>query len=177
MAHAMPSLYETTPEKVLALRDLILAESKQEQEQSAELQPEAATLVSSSPEPHEGYKDALRKAVNAMNHAEQAYVLCQSKLGLNELPWRSHIGPCFWNYAQDAFGVTGIEDGQKPRLVEPSDSMRFERLTELTKLWDRVELAIKLPGDWVKTLKPNIEGLKTAMRQRINDLQDLWVRG
>ena len=32
------NLYETTPEKVLALRDLILAESKQEQEPSSELQ-------------------------------------------------------------------------------------------------------------------------------------------
>ena len=57
-------------------------------------------------------------------------------------------------------------------LVEPSDSMRFERLTELTKFCGIASiLAIKLPGDWVKALKPNIEGLKTAMRQRINDLR------
>ena len=121
-------------------------------------------------EPHEGYKIALEKATKAMDQAEQTYAICQSKLGLDELPWRGHIGPCFWNYAQDAFGVTGIEDGQKPKLVEPSDSMRFDRLTELTQLWYRVDLAIKLPGDWVKALKPDIDGLKMAMRQRIKDL-------
>ena len=46
--------------------------------------------------------------------------------------------------------------------------MRFDRLTELRQLWYRVDLAIKLPGDWVKALKPDIDGLKTAMRQRIN---------
>lgn len=142
------NLYETTPEKVLALRDEIIAEKA----------------------PHEGYKIALEKATKAMNQAEQTYASCQSKLGLDELPWRGHIGPCFWNYAQDAFGVTGIEDGQLPALVEPSDSMRFDRLTELTQLWYRVDLAIKLPGDWVKALKPDLDGLKTAMRQRIKDL-------
>ena len=122
-------------------------------------------------EPHEGYKIALEKATKAMDQAEQTYAICQSKLGLDELPWRGHIGPCFWNYAQDAFGVTGIEDGQLPKLVEPSDSMRFDRLTELANLWARVELAIKLPGDWVKALKPDLDGLKTAMRQRIKDLR------
>ena len=58
-----------------------------------------------------------------------------------------------------------------PALVEPSDSMRFDRLTELTQLWYRVDLAIKLPGDWVKTLKPDLEGLKAAMRQQMDDLR------
>ena len=79
--------------------------------------------------------------------------------------------PFFWNYAQDAFGVTGIEDGQLPALVEPSDSMRFGRLTELTQLWYRVNLAIKVPGDWVKVLKPDLEGLKAAMQQQMDDLR------
>ena len=145
----LANLYETTPEKVLALRDEIIAEKA----------------------PHEGYKIALEKAMKAMDQAEQTYAICQSKLGLDELPWRSHIGPCFWNYAQDAFGVTGIEDGQKPVLVEPSDSMRIDRLNELRTLWYRVDLAIKAPGDWVKALKPDIDGLKEAMRQRIKDLR------
>lgn len=119
---------------------------------------------------HISHKEALSKAIDALNQAEQDYAACQSKLGLDELPWRSHIGPCFWNYAQDAFGVTGIEDGQLPILVEPSDSDSIERLIELRTLWNRVQLAIKLPGDWVKALKPDLDGLKEAMWKRINDL-------
>ena len=89
------NLYETTPEKVLALRDLILSESKQEQNQPAKLQIEPLGPKAEDKEPHEGYKSALEKATKAMNQAEQTYAICQSKLGLDELPWRSHIGPFF----------------------------------------------------------------------------------